>query len=109
MGFLIQVLNNRESPAGRVVGFPEVISDGRKLADPLTPECQARSLQELANPPVLTSLRVSHLEWAGLPGARSQWVAGGGMEEEEQDSVAGSRQAASETVGFASGRCPLGG
>lgn len=106
MGFSIQVLDNRECTAGRVVGFPEVISDGRKLADPLTPECQARSLQELANPPVLTSLWVSHLEWAGLPGAHSQWVAGGGMEEEEQDSVAGSRQAASETVGFASGRSP---
>lgn len=61
MGFLIQVLDNRESPAGSVVGFPEVISDGRKLADPLTPECQARSLQELANPPVLTSLRLAIL------------------------------------------------
>lgn len=85
MGFLIQVLDDRQCTAGRVVGFPEVISDGRKLADPLTPECQARSLQELANPPVLTSLRVSHREWAGLPGARGQWVAGGGIEEEEQD------------------------
>lgn len=69
----------------------------------------ARCLQELANPAVLTSLRVSHLEWAGLPGACSQWVAAVGMEEEEQDGVAGSQQAASETVGFASGRFPLGG
>lgn len=85
LGFLIQELDDRQCTAGRVVGFPEVISDGRKLADPLTPECQARSLQELANPPVLTSLWVSHREWAGLPGARGQWVAGGGIEEEEQD------------------------
>lgn len=51
--------------------FPAVMWDGKKSAVPLAPGWEARCLQELVSPAVLSSLGVRKREWACLPGAHT--------------------------------------
>lgn len=71
LALVIQVLDKGESLAGLSVDFPAAMWGSKKSADPLAPGWEARCLQELVKPAVLSSLGVRKREWACLPGAHT--------------------------------------